>query len=48
MVVVDGSLITQLLPVLYDHMDYSPPGSSVHEIFQAGILDSLCQYQTFQ
>ena len=25
--------------ILCNHMDYSPPGSSVHEIFQAGILE---------
>ena len=26
-------------PTLWDPMDYSPPGSSVHEIFQARILE---------
>ena len=39
MVVVDGGLITQLCPVLCDHMDFSPPGSSVHGIFQARVLE---------
>ena len=29
----------QSCPTLYDPMDYSPPGSSVHGIFQARILD---------
>ena len=27
-------LVMQLYPVLCDHMDYSPPGSSVHGIFR--------------
>ena len=31
-------LVTQLCPSLCDPMDYSPPGSSVHEILQARIL----------
>ena len=30
-------LITQSCPTLCDPMDYSPPGSSVHEILQAKI-----------
>ena len=30
--------VTQLCPILCDPMDCSPPGSSVHGIFQAGIL----------
>ena len=30
---------TQSCPILYDSMDCSPPGSSVHEIFQARILE---------
>ena len=29
----------QLYPTLYDHMDCSPPGSSVHGILQARILE---------
>ena len=32
-------LVTQLCPTLCDPMDCSPPGSSVHEIFQARILE---------
>ena len=31
----------QLCQTLYDPMDCSPPGSSVHGIFQARILDRL-------
>ena len=30
-----------VIPILYDHMVYSPPGSSVHEICQARILECL-------
>ena len=29
----------QLCSTLSDPMDYSPPGSSVHEIFQARVLE---------
>ena len=32
-------LVIQLCPILCDSMDYSPPGSSVHGIFQARILE---------
>ena len=32
-------LVTQSCPTLCNPMDYSPPGSSVHEILQARILD---------
>ena len=32
-------LVTQLCPTLCDPMDFSPPGSSVHGIFQARILE---------
>ena len=32
-------LVTQSCPSLCDPMDCSPPGSSVHEIFQARILE---------
>ena len=28
-------------PILWDPMDYSPPGSSVHEIFQARVLECV-------
>ena len=31
--------VTQLCPTLCDHVDCSPPGSSVHEILQARILE---------
>ena len=31
--------LLQLCPALYDPMDCSPPGSSVHGILQAGILE---------
>ena len=34
-------LVAQSCPTLCDPMDCSPPGSSVHEIFQASILESL-------
>ena len=33
------SLVTQLYPTLCKPMDCSPPGSSVHGIFQARILE---------
>ena len=32
-------LVVQLCPTLWDPMDCSPPGSSVHGIFQARILE---------
>ena len=32
-------LVTQSCPTLCDHKDYSPPGSSVHGISQARILE---------
>ena len=32
-------LAAQSCPTLYNPMDCSPPGSSVHEIFQARILE---------
>ena len=32
-------LVTQSCPTLYDPMDCSPPGSSVHRILQARILE---------
>ena len=31
--------VAQLCPILYDPMDCSPPGSSVHRILQASILE---------
>ena len=33
------SEVAQLCPTLYDPVDYSPPGSTVHGILQAGILE---------
>ena len=33
------SEVTQLCPTLCDPVDYSPPGSSVHGILQARILE---------
>ena len=32
-------LVAQLCPTLWDPMDYSPPGSSVHEIFHTKTLE---------
>ena len=34
-------LVTKLCPTFFDPMDYSPPGSSVHGILQAKILEWL-------
>ena len=31
-------LVTQVCPALFDPMDFSPPGSSVHGVLQAAIL----------
>ena len=39
--VVCACLCTQLHQTLCDPMDCSPPGSSVHSIFQARILDQI-------
>ena len=36
-------LVTQLCPTLCDPVDYSPPGSSVHGILQARILEWVAQ-----
>ena len=33
------SLVTQLCPTLCDPMDWSLPGSSIHGIFQARVLE---------
>ena len=33
------SKVTQLCPTLSDPMDCSPPGSSIHGIFQARVLE---------
>ena len=37
----DECLHDQSCPTLWDSMDCSPPGSSVHEIFQARILEQV-------
>ena len=39
MKVKSQSEVTQLCPTPSDPMDCSPPGSSVHGIFQAGVLE---------
>ena len=39
MKVKSESEVTQLCPTLSDPMDHSPPGSSVHGIFQARVLE---------
>ena len=39
MKVQSESEVAQLCPTLSDPMDCSPPGSSVHGIFQARVLD---------
>ena len=36
-----GGLVSKSCPTLCNPMDYSPPGSSVHGIFQARILESV-------
>ena len=39
MKVKSESEVAQSCPTLSDPMDYSPPGSSVHGIFQARVLE---------
>ena len=39
MKVKSESEVAQSCPTLSDPMDCSPPGSSVHGIFQAGVLE---------
>ena len=39
MKVKSESEVAQSCPTLNDPMDYSPPGSSVHGIFQARVLE---------
>ena len=39
MKVKSESEVTQSYPTLSDPMDYSLPGSSIHGIFQAGVLE---------
>ena len=36
-----GGLVAKSCPTVCDPMDCSPPGSSVHGILQAGILESV-------
>ena len=36
----------QLCPTLYDAMDCSPPGSFVHEILQARILECIATFSS--
>ena len=33
--------VSQSCPTLFDPADYSPPGSSIHEILQARILECV-------
>ena len=39
MKVKSESEVAQLCPTLSDPMDCSPPGSSIHGVFQAGVLE---------
>ena len=39
MKVKSESEVAQSCPTLSDPMDYSPPGSSIHGIFQAKVLE---------
>ena len=39
MKVESESEVAQSCPTLCDSMDYSPPGSSIHGIFQARVLE---------
>ena len=54
MKVKSESEVAQLCPTLCDTMDCSPPGSSIHGIFQARVLEwgaiafSVCVYGLFQ
>ena len=50
-IVSEEVLVAQSCPTLCDPMDCSPPGSSVHEIFQARILERVaipCSRGSFQ
>ena len=50
MKVKSESEVAQLCPTLSDPMDCSPPGSSIHGIFQARVLEwdaiAFSQYKT--
>ena len=59
MKVKSESEVAQSCPTLRDPMDYSPPGSSIHGIFQARVLEwgaitfsktdiTVFKYSTFQ
>ena len=54
MKVKSESEVTQSCPTLSDPIDCSLPGSSIHGIFQAGVLEwgaiafSMIMYKTFQ
>ena len=41
MKVKSESEVAQSCPTLSDHMDRSPPGSSIHGIFQASVLEGV-------
>ena len=40
----DGGLVTKSCPTLCDHMDCSPPGSSVHGIFSGNNTGVDCHF----
>ena len=52
MKVKSESEVAQSCPTLSDPMDYRLPGSSIHGIFQAGVLEwgaiALCTHLSFQ
>ena len=43
---ISKALVTQLCPILSNPMNCSPPGSSVHGIFQARILESIAIFSS--
>ena len=45
MKVKSDSEVAQLCPTLHDPMDFNLPGSSVHVIFQAGVLEGMPIYK---
>ena len=42
------AMLLQLCPTLCDHMDCNPPGSSVHGILQARILEWIAMPSSLQ
>ena len=49
MKVKSESEVAQSCPTVSDPMDYSPPGSSIHGIFQARVLEIvLSKYRTIK